>query len=87
MTCLKETCRNIQRSRVSVQLRYTGPFSKIAMDQTTEQTVTKDTETAGGTCGFILRPGTVSYYYLNAEYRAAALRKMPELILVQTRKA
>ena len=41
----------------SIQLRNTNPLAKIAVDQTTEETVNKDTHTSGGTRGFSLRQG------------------------------
>ena len=76
MTHLKETCPELHahflEGGFSVQLSSTNPFGRIAVDQTTEETVNKDTQTAGGTCGFSLKPGTVSRYYLTAEYRATA---------------
>ena len=62
----------------SVQLSSFNPFGRIAVDQTTEETVNKDTQTAGGTCGFSLKPGTVARYYLTAEHRAMALRQLRE---------
>ena len=43
----------------SVQLRNEHPFARIAVDQTTEERVNKDTQTAGGTRGFSLKPGAV----------------------------
>ena len=60
----------------SVQLRNAHPFAIISVDQTTEETVNKDTQTAGGTRGFSLKPGAVSCYYLTAEHRAGALRQL-----------
>ena len=57
----------------SVQLRNEHPFARIAIDQTTQETVNKDTQMAGGTRGFRLKPGAVSRYYLTAEHRAGAL--------------
>ena len=68
----------------SVQLRNEHPFARIAVDQTTEETVNKDTQTAGGTRGFSLKPGAVSRYYLTAEHRAGALRQLRQDISVQS---
>ena len=51
---------------LSVQLRNEHPFARIAVDKITEETVNKDTETAGWTRGFSLKPGAVSRYYLIA---------------------
>ena len=43
----------------------------------------KDTQTAGGTRGFSLKPGAVSRYYLTAEHRAGALRQLRQEISIQ----
>ena len=67
----------------SVQLRNEHPFTRIAGDQTTEETVNKDTQTTGGTRGFSLNPGAVSRYYLTAEHRAGALRQLRQEISVE----
>ena len=66
-----------------VQLRNEHPFARIAVDQTTEETVNKDTPTAGVTRGFSLKPGAVPRYYLTAEHRARALRQLRQDISVQ----
>ena len=66
-----------------MQLKQGNPFGRIPVDQTTEETVNKDTQTAGGTTGFSLKPGAVSRYYLTAEHRAAALRQLRETILIK----
>ena len=67
----------------SVQLRNEHPFARIAVDQTTEETVNKDTQTAGGTHGFSLKHGAVSRYYLTAGQRSGALRQLRQDISVQ----
>lgn len=54
----------------SVQMGSTNPFGRIPVDQAIEETVNKDTQTAGGTKGFSLKPGAVTKYYLTAEYRS-----------------
>ena len=59
------------------------PFVIIAVDQTTEEKVNKDTQTAGGIRGFSLKPGAVSRYYLTAQHRAGALRQLRQEISVQ----
>ena len=66
-----------------VQMRNEHPFARIAVVQTTEETVNKDTQTAGGTRGFSLKSGAVSRYYLTAEHRAEALRQLRQEISVQ----
>jgi len=45
---------------LSFQLDSTNPFGRIPVDQTIEETMNKDTQTAGGTKGFSLKPGAVS---------------------------
>lgn len=67
----------------SVQLGESNPFGRLPTDQTLEETVNRDTQTSGGTKGFSLKPGAVSRYYLTAEHRTAALRRLRELISVQ----
>ncbi|KAG1671659.1 hypothetical protein GQR58_016336 [Nymphon striatum] len=57
-----------------------NPFAKIAIDQTVEETVNKDTQTAGGTKGFSLKQSALTRYYLTAEHRAEALRQLRDLI-------
>ena len=67
----------------SVQLRNEHSFARIAVDQTTEETVNKDTQTAEGTRCFSLKHGAVSRYYLTAEHLAGALRQLRQEISVQ----
>ncbi|KAG0712998.1 hypothetical protein GWK47_017209 [Chionoecetes opilio] len=61
MTQLHETCpelyRHFNQGYFSVQLRPGNPFARIAVDQTTEETVNKDTQTAGGTRGLVFDKG------------------------------
>ena len=66
-----------------VQLRNEHPFAIIAVDQTTEETVNKDTQTAGETRGFSLKPDAVSHCYLTAEHRAGALTQLWQEISIQ----
>ena len=40
----------------SVQIGATNPFGRIPVDQTTEETINKDTQKLGGTKGFSLKP-------------------------------
>ena len=70
----------------SVQLGESNPFGRLPMDQTLEETVNKDTQTSGGTKGFSLKPSAVSRYYLTAEHRAEALRRLRDLIAVQKQR-
>ncbi|KAG1660989.1 putative ATP-dependent RNA helicase DDX46 [Nymphon striatum] len=61
-------------------MRLANPFAKIAIDQTVEETVNMDTQTAGGTKGFSLKQSALTRYYLTAEHRAEALRQLRDLI-------
>ena len=56
-----------------------NPFGKVPVDQAFEETVNKDTQTAGGTKGFSFKAGAVSNYYLVAEYRSIFLRQMKDM--------
>ncbi|KAG1703716.1 hypothetical protein GQR58_004176 [Nymphon striatum] len=84
MTQLEQTCPDLHthflNGGFSVQLRQANPFAKIAIDQTVEATVNKDTQTAGGTKGFSLKQSALTRYYLTAEHRAEALRQLRDLI-------
>ena len=63
----------------SVQLGIANPFGRIPVDQTIEETANRDTQTAGGTKGFSLKPGAVSRYYITAEYRSSCLKQLREI--------
>ncbi|XP_053399793.1 uncharacterized protein LOC123523028 [Mercenaria mercenaria] len=63
----------------SVQRGEWNTFGRIPVDQTIEETVNRDTQTAGGTKGFSLNPGAISRYYLTAEYRSICLRNIREM--------
>lgn len=65
--------------KFSVQLGSVNPFGRIPVDQTIEETVNKDTQTAGGTKGFSLKPGAVRKYYITQEYRSQYLRQLREM--------
>lgn len=64
----------------SVQLGSSNPFGQITVDQAIEETMNKDTQTAGGTKGFSLKPGAVTKYYLTTEYRSIYFRQLRDLI-------
>ena len=64
----------------TVQLGADNPFGRIPVDQTIEETINKDTQTAGGTKGFSLKAGTISRYYLTAEYRSSFLRYLRQML-------
>ena len=64
----------------SVQLSCFNPFGRIPVDQTTEVTVNKDTQTPGGTSRFSLKPGAVQQYYITAEHRSAFLGQIRNIV-------
>ena len=74
---------HFQAGGFSVQLGDRNPFCRIPLDQTIEETANKDTQTAGGTRGFSLRPGAVSRYYLTAEHRSISLRQLRKMTRMQ----
>uniref|UniRef100_H3B9B3 Uncharacterized protein n=1 Tax=Latimeria chalumnae TaxID=7897 RepID=H3B9B3_LATCH len=59
-------------------------FRRIPVDQAIEETVNKDTQTAGGTKGFSLKPAAVSKYYLTAEYGSTCLKQLHDMIELQS---
>ena len=69
----------LENGGFSVQMGRENPFGRIPVDQTTEETGNKDTQTAGGTKGFSLKPAALSRYYLTAEYRSTCLKQLREL--------
>ena len=63
----------LQLKVFSVQLAADNPFGCIPVDQTTEVTMNKDTQTVGGTTKFSQKRGAVKCFYLTAEYRSGFL--------------
>lgn len=62
-----------QAGQFSVQMSSSNPFGRIPVDETTEVTVNKDTQTPGGTTRFSLKAGAIKRYYLTAEHRSVFL--------------
>ena len=75
-----EAFKYLKSGGFSVQIGEGNPFGKIPVDQACEETVNKDTQTAGGTKGFSLKAEAVSKYYLVAEYRSIFLRLMKDML-------
>lgn len=75
-----EVYEAFQCGMFSVQLSSNNPFGKIPVDQTTEVTVNKDTQTPGGTSGFSLKAGAIKRYYMTAEHRSAFLGQLRDMI-------
>ena len=63
----------------SVQLAADNPFGCIPVDQTTEVTLNKDTQTVGGTTKFSQKRGAVKRFYLTAEYRSGFLNQLRDM--------
>ena len=55
------------------------------MDQTIEETINKDTHTAGGTKGFSTKQNVVSKYYITADDRASFVREMRSMVNVRNK--
>ena len=91
MTSLEESHPGIssefQKGRFSVQLGAKNPFGKIPVDQAIEETVNRDTQVAGGTKGFSLKPAAVTKYYLSAEFRSIALQQVCFMVQHQQAKS
>ena len=51
--------QHFMQGGISVQIGSSNPFGKISCDQTIEETINKDTQTAGCTKGFSLKRGAV----------------------------
>ena len=64
----------------SVQMSSKNRFGRIPVDQTVEETVNKDTQTAGGTKGFSLKSSAVQRYYMTAEFRSLFLRNLRTMV-------
>lgn len=60
--------------------RGSNPFRKVPVDQACEETVNRDTQTAGGTKEFSLKAGAVSKYYLIGEYRSIFVKLMKDML-------
>ena len=65
---------------ISVQMSTENAFGRILVDQTIEETINEDTQTAGGTRGFSLKPGALQPYYMTAEFKEMFLREIREMV-------
>ncbi len=72
--------RAFQEGHFSVQMSSSNPFGRIPVDQTTEVTVNKDTQTPGGTARFSLKAGAIRRYYITEEYRSAFLGHLRDMV-------
>lgn len=69
-----------KRGQFSVHLSSNNPFGRIPVEQTTEVTIYKDTQTPGGTSRFSLSAGAIKRYYLTAEHRSAFLGQLRHMV-------
>ena len=75
-----ETYEYVKSGGFSTKIGDKNPFGRIPIDQACEETVNKDTQTAGGTKGFSLKAGAISKYYLVAEYRSIFLKQLKHML-------
>ncbi len=89
MTQLPQTHPHVHKHMMnggfSVQLGSENPFGKLPADQVIEETVNKDTQTAGGTKDFSLKPGAVTKYYVSAEHRSTCLKQIREMTRITSK--
>ena len=64
----------------SVQMSNNNPFGRIPVDQATDVTVNKDTQTPGGTARFSLKAGAIKRYCITSEYRSAFLGQLRDKV-------
>ena len=74
--CISTSCREAFWYRLVHQT----PLARYHVYQTIEETINKDTQTAGGTKGFSLKSCAVIRYYQNAEHRNLFLRQLREMV-------
>ena len=74
--------QHISNGGFSVQLADDNPFGRIPVDQATQVTVNKDTQTVGGTNKYSQKSGAVKRYYLTAEQRGAFLGQLRDMTQV-----
>ena len=72
----KLRCNVIPNGGFAVQLTSESPFP---VDQAVEETVNKDTQTAGGTKGFSLKPSSVQKHYMISEFRTSFLGNLRDM--------
>ena len=80
MKCLPQTHPGIhnylQNDGFSCQIGSQNTFGMIPMDQTIEETINKDTQTAGGTKCLSKKQNAVPKYYITVDDRASFVREM-----------
>jgi len=78
-----EVYESFMDGRFAVQIGEESPFGRIPVNQTTEETVNKDTKTSGGITKFSLKTGAVNRFYMTAEYRCSFLAKLRNMVQVK----
>ena len=68
-----------QAGEFVVQRSSHGSFSQVAVDQTIEQTINRDTKSKGGIVGFSLNKGAVQRWLLTSHERAAITQACREM--------
>ena len=84
MSCLPETHAEpqsyLENGGFLYQIGFLNTFGRIPVDQTIEETINKDTQTAGGTTGFSTKRNAVSKYNITADDRARYVKEMRSMI-------
>ena len=69
----------LQAGEFLVQRSTSSSFSQVAVDQTIEQTINRDTKSKGGIIGFSLNKGAVQRWLLTSHERAAITQAYREM--------
>ena len=64
----------------SVRLSNSNPYGRFPVDQTTDVTDNKHTQTPVGTTRFSLKSGAVRRYYITSEHISAFIGQMREMV-------
>ena len=67
----------------STQLFNANPFGKIPMDHAIEETINKDTQTAGGIKRFSIKASVVTKYNITSAYWSSCVRMMRQMVEMQ----
>lgn len=90
MSCLLETHPEfnyyLENGGFSCQIGSFNTFGRIPIDQTIEETINKDTQTAGGTKGFSTKRDAVSKYYITANDRARFVKEMRSMVDIRNQE-
>ena len=67
----------------STQLFNANPFGKIPVDHAIEETINKDTQTAGGIKRFSIKASVVTKYNITSAYWSSCVRMMRQMVEMQ----